>query len=48
MSHPSAFRLTPADLAIEAGRRGFSVDDLSVLFRGSTEELGMCSSEPRG
>lgn len=30
-SHPPAFGLTPGDLAIETGGRGFRVDELSVL-----------------
>lgn len=34
MSHPLAFGHTPAELAIEAGGRGFRVDDLSVLSLG--------------
>lgn len=34
MSHPPAFGLTPGDLAIETGRRGFRVDELSVLYLG--------------
>lgn len=35
MSHPPAFSLTPADLAIETGGGGFSVDELSALSRGA-------------
>lgn len=40
MSHPPAFGLTPADLAIETGGRGSRID-VSSPFRGSLQGLGI-------